>query len=307
VASTLDGSLKLGKRHLCGNDRCRLGESPLWDPKRKALYWVDSARGIVYRMAYSSRKTRKYRLPQTVGAVVLHTDSSVLVTLKDRIAVLDLRCGALKTLCRLENDRFENRLNDAKCDRRGRLWFGSYYMPFPKQPAAALYVLDLDLKVTRVLSGVTISNGLCWSADDATMYYVDSFTREVVAFDYELASGILSHRRCVIRFADSYGLPDGMTIDREDRLWIALFNGGRVVQVDPGTGAILREIHLPASEVTSCAFGGPRLDELFISTAGYRLSPLARRSQTLAGRLFQVKVEATGREETRFGGGAPSG
>jgi sugar lactone lactonase YvrE len=170
---------------------------------------------------------------------------------------------------------------------------------------AALYCLDTDLSVTRKLGHIQCSNGIVWTRDGRTLFYVDTPTHEIWGFDYDAETGTLANRRTVARFPEGEGSPDGMTIDEDDHLWVALFNGHRVVRVDPSDGTTELEIPIPATNVTSVAFGGSALDELYVTTALVGLGSDVRASEPLGGSLFRVRVPYRGVPASRFGVGSP--
>jgi sugar lactone lactonase YvrE len=200
----------------------------------------------------------------------------------------------------VEADVPTNRMNDGKCDPGGRFWAGT--MAFEVTPgAAALYRLDPDLQVTRVVSGVTLSNGLGWSLDGRQMFYIDSMSHGVDVFDFEPADGSLGERRRLITIAPDEGLPDGMTVDAEGCLWVALHGSGSIRRYTPD-GHVDRVVRVPPTMVTSCAFGGPDLTDLYITTMNLGLSEEARRAQPLAGGLFRCQPGVRGLPAYRFAG-----
>jgi sugar lactone lactonase YvrE len=170
----------------------------------------------------------------------------------------------------------------------------------PKQ--GSLFCLAQDLTARRVLANVTISNGLAWSRDTRTLYFIDSATQSVWAFDYEVNTGNLGNRRQAIRIPKRDGAPDGMTIDADGMLWVAHWGGGRITRWNPKTGRLLRTCRLPISLVTSCAFGGPNLDELFITSARDSLTPQQLARESLAGGLFRMRPGVTGLADRSFAG-----
>jgi len=168
--------------------------------------------------------------------------------------------------------------------------------------AGALYCLEDDGTVLRRLTGVSCSNGIVWSRDAKTMYYIDTPTREVAAFDYELATGSISGRRTAVRFPESAGLPDGMCIDAEDTLWVAMWGGSAVLRCDPASGAVVGSYPIPASQVTCCTFGGTGLDELYVTTARIGLGTDVLKKEPHAGGLFRLKPKAVGVPSPAYAG-----
>jgi sugar lactone lactonase YvrE len=206
-----------------------------------------------------------------------------------------------ETIVSVETDLPANRFNDGKCDPAGRFWIGT--MSTTKQAGdGSLYRLETDLRLTEVLSDVTVSNGMCWTADTRYMYYIDSPTREILRFDYEVARGELSGRRVVYRFGPDEGVPDGMTIDEEEMLWVAEPRAWRVSRIDPTTGTRIAEVRLPVAKPTSCCFGGGDLRDLYITTASERTSPSEPGCQPPAGGLFRARLDVAGARSLSFAG-----
>ncbi len=278
-----------------------LGEGSLWDVESQRLYWVDIYQNRVMIFDPTTGNNVEYDVGQSVGTVVLSRGSRLLLGVREGIAAFDPRSAGVEVLHRPEPDSPGNRLNDGKCDPAGRFVVGSMVEEGPPG-GAALYSMDAARRVSRILSGVTISNGLVWSADAATMYYIDTPTRLVERFDYELSTGALSNRRAVTAFDESEGSPDGMTIDFEGALWIAMWGGSGVWRVEPDSGERQLAVSVAATNVTSCAFGGRDLDELYITTARIGLEQAVLARQPDSGSLFKVKLAARGVPAPRFAG-----
>ena len=283
--------------------KARLGEGAVWDASRRLLYWVDIEGHEVHVFDPASRSDRAYAVGDTVGTVVPRARGGVALALGRAFATLDLESRKLTVLGEPEAEKVRrgNRFNDGKCDPHGRFWAGTMAVS-EAGGAGGLYRLDPDGRIHRMLDGVSISNGIVWSASADRMYYIDTPSREVAVFDYDDASGAISNRQVAVRFPADHGWPDGMTIDAEGRLWIAEWDGGCVSRWDPATGRLLQRIGLPASRVTSCAFGGPGLDELYVTTAWTRLDPDRRSAQPLAGGLFRVRPGVKGVPAAAFAG-----
>jgi sugar lactone lactonase YvrE len=221
--------------------------------------------------------------------------------LRSGFAVMDL---ATRARVHIEDPEYhlpENRFNDGKCDPAGRFWAGTMAIS-EAEDQGSLYCLDTTLTVTCKVAGVSVSNGLAWSLDGKTMYYVDSPDRRVVAYDYDGATGGIDHVRTVYEVPEGGGFPDGMTIDTDGCLWVALWDGGRVLRIDPRTGRSLDAIEMPVSRPTSCAFGGAHLDELYITSASINLSPDQRAAQPHAGGVFVCRPGVQGLPAHEFGG-----
>ncbi len=286
--------------------RAAIGEGPCWDDRTSRLYWVDILGKAVHIFDPASRRDHLIPLDQQVGCLALRERGGVVVGLERGIYRLDLDAGEQTLLAAPETDRPRNRFNDGQCDAAGRLWIGSMSMDENdgagrSAPAGSLYRLDPDGRITRLFGGVTISNGIAWSPDNQTMYYIDSPTRRVDAFDFNLAAGAITNRRTVITLPDDAGLPDGMAADAEGFLWIGQWGGWQIGRYDPRTGRCVQAIRLPVKNVTSCAFGGPTLEDLYITTARLGADENDPR-QTEAGGLFCCRPGARGLPTRRFQG-----
>jgi sugar lactone lactonase YvrE len=266
-----------------------LGEGPLWHAQTRRLYWVDISAGALHVYDPQAQTDRCIQVGQPVGTVVPRRSGGVMLALQHGFASLDLDTEMLTLLHDPEAHLPGNRFNDGKCDPAGRFWAGTMGLADPTpRGAGSLYCLDAQQLVTRRLSGVTCSNGLAWSLDRRTLYYIDSGAQTVDAFDYDDLTGEIGNRRAVITLPNDYGLPDGMTIDAEGMLWVAGWGRHRLSRWNPVNGALLRTYELPVSQVTACAFGGPRLDALYITSARTGLDAAALAREPLAGGLFVV-------------------
>jgi sugar lactone lactonase YvrE len=265
------------------------------------LYWVDIVRDQVHRFDPKTGEDESFDVGQNVGTVVLDEQERCILGLRHGIACLDPKTGQVWAIGEPKINEPGRRCNDGKCDPRGRFWAGTIVEQ--GLPASAnLYCLDRDLKLSHKLSGITNSNGLCWSRAGTEFFYIDTPTRELALFDFDLESATLARRRVLRRFEPELGSPDGMAIDAEDHLWVALWGGSKVQRVHPRTGLVDFEVVVPASQVTSCAFGGPDLRDLYITTARIGLSDAALALEPQAGALFHARVPHAGVLAHRFGG-----
>lgn len=266
-----------------------LGEGPVWDVRSGRLTWVDILGRRIHATDPRTGDTQSTDVPLDVGAIVPRGAGGFVAALQDGFWVIG--DGPTRRIATVPEAGPGLRFNDGKCDPEGRFWAGT--MAYDERAGAGcLYRLDTDGTVTRVLDGVTVSNGLAWSHDGTTMYYIDSPTQRIDAFSYTRASGQIGDRRTVVEIPPELGTPDGMTIDADGGLWIALWGGSAVHRyVD---GRLDRVIALPVSKPTSCAFGGPDLDELFVTSAWKGLSADARRAEPLAGALFRLRPGVRG-------------
>jgi sugar lactone lactonase YvrE len=280
--------------------RASVGEGPVWDERTNTLVWVDIMNNSVHVFDPANGQDRTVNVGQPVGAAALRESGGLVLALRDGFAVMDADLGDLRWVARVEDDVPTTRMNDGKCDAAGRFWAGT--MAFDVTPGVGrLYRLDPDYRVSCVLTDVTLSNGLDWTADNGRMYYIDSTTQRVDAFDFDVEHGVLGERRPVISIPKEVGLPDGMTVDAEGGLWVALHGGG-VVHRYTSDGCLDTVVHVPAKQVTCCAFGGADHRELFITSMTYGLSPDALREQPLAGALFRARPGVSGRPSFRFRG-----
>lgn len=277
-----------------------LGEGPCWDPARQGLLWVDIEQKVVCFFDPASRTNQTWSIGSEVGFAIPTTSGDIVCGTRDGIVRLDRNSGAIQHMVDPELDLPRNRFNDGKCDPQGRLWAGT--LSDDRQPVASLYRIDGQFTVDRVVDGVTVSNGMAWSRDQRTMYYIDSPTYRVDAFDYHPEEGTLSNRRPVIKFPEGSGKPDGMTIDAEGMLWVALYRGHSVTRWNPETSELLARVKLPAANVTSCCFGGQNLDTLYITCARAGLDKESLEKQPLAGSLFSVQSGVEGMPITPFAG-----
>ncbi len=283
--------------------QAELGEGPLWHAQAQRLYWVNIIRGEVHVYNPAAGTDRCVHIGQQVGTVVPRASGGLMLAVEQGFASLDLDTEQLTLLADPEAHLPGNRFNDGKCDPAGRFWAGTMGRGDPTPPhAGSLYCLDAGGQVTRHLEGVTCSNGLVWSRDLTTMYYIDSGAQTVDAVDYDHATGAIANRRSVVTLPVDYGIPDGMTIDADGNLWVAGWGHHRLSQWNPADGRLLRTIEFPASAVTACAFGGPNLDALYVTTARTGLSPEALAQQPHAGGLFVVYPGVKGVPAYEFAG-----
>ena len=265
----------------------RLGEGPLWDHRTGLLAWVDILSGFVHLTDPGTGVTTTIPAGTAVGAIALHGESGYLLAIEHGFATLD---GAHLEVVNEVLEAGGQRMNDGALDPAGRFVAGS--ITDDRTPTGSLYVRDLDGGVRTLFGGVTVSNGLAWSAEGARLFYVDSPRQSIDVMDYDVDAGTVAGRQTWATVPDSEGTPDGLTIDAEGCLWLALWGGSKVLRYSPD-GRVIGEVHLPVSRVTSCAFGGPDLDRLFITTASVG-STADDPARTHDGALFVVEPGATG-------------
>lgn len=268
-----------------------LGEGPSWDPGTQQLSWVDILSSVVHVAGPDGVPVADLTLPSHVGAALPASGGGWLVALTDRLARLSPE-GELEDVVPLEPHLPGNRANDAKCDPAGRAWVGT--MSYDEVSfEGSLYRLGPGNELSVVLSGLGIANGLAWSQDARTMYFIDTPRHEVLAYPFELSTGAIGAPTSLLRVDDAAGHPDGMCTDDEGCLWVALFAGGGVRRYTPD-GRLDTVVRLPVTYTTSCCFGGPRLDQLFITTARRDLDEQGRRREPLAGSVWVAEPGVTG-------------
>ncbi|HEV3177549.1 MAG TPA: SMP-30/gluconolactonase/LRE family protein [Stellaceae bacterium] len=279
--------------------RAGLGESPIWDGREGALYWIDGRKPNINRFDPATARNHAVTSAEPVHAIALTRGHRLLCAFEASLGLIDCETGALQALVSLI-EGVEDNLNDGACDRAGRFWVGSKARDWVK-PVGVLFRYDPDGSVHRLDQGFQLSNGLGWSPDNRTMYFIDSAPREIYAYDFDLAGGGIKNRRRLVRIAEEHGLPDGMTVDAEGSLWVAQWSGGRVVRYDPD-GKIERVIPMPVQRPTSVAFGGRDLTTLFITSGTMRMSEAELAAEPLAGNLFALETDVQGLPEPRFAG-----
>jgi sugar lactone lactonase YvrE len=281
------------------NEQNVLGEGTLWDADTQRLWWVDIYGKRVFSYDPISGQHHTFETPDVVGTLVIGEDGNPVIAQGCGVARLELSSSNVTALAQVETKGKGYRLNDGKCDPWGRLWVGSIVEEGPKG-SATLFCVDGRQRVTPLLSDVTVSNGLVWANDGRLFYYIDTPTQQVVAFDCDLHTLTLSNRRVVFEFPETMGSPDGMTMDAEGQLWIALFSGRSVVRLDPARGQLTGKVEVAAKNVTSCAFGGVTLSTLYISTARLATNPEELAALPEAGALFAVELPVSGCRSVRY-------
>lgn len=283
--------------------KAALGEGPVWNSRTQTLYWID----ILNKRIYADGDVF-LESDETIGCLSLRKDGGLIFT--KRISVWTCEpfdhtqdrsdSSNLTLVHALTDEPANNRFNDGKCDPRGRFLAGTMDMG-EKDPNGSLYSFD-GKSVTKLLRDVTISNGLTWSPDYKTLYYIDTPTHEVKAFDYDLETGVIDNMRVVVQLSDSLGHPDGMTSDTQGNLWIAMWGGAQVTKWDPNTGQLLERIPVPAKNVSCCVFGGKDRNELFITSARVGLGEDTLKQYPLTGGVFRLKTNVEGMPTFEFAG-----
>lgn len=275
-----------------GNDqRLALGEGPVWDVARQRLWWVDSEAGLVFRGRLDGdelivEETRD--MGEKVGSVTPAADGGLLVAVEHHVLVVDPD-GAVTSAIRVLPDEVRSRLNDGTCDPAGRFLVGSVRLD-GREAEESLWAIEPGRTVRQVTGGISVSNGLGFSPDGGTMYYVESRPGAVLAFDYDVVSGSATNRRVLL---DCGGTPDGLAVDVHGTLWVAFFGEGAVRQISPD-GEVLASVTVAAPNATCPEFAGPDLDRLVITTARFRMDDDAIVQWPLAGATFTAAPGVAG-------------
>lgn len=284
-----------------------LSEGPLWDSRTSTLYWVDIGAGAVWRSRLSGpdplnrehwSEPEAWAPSSRVGAVGLAGDGTLVGALEEGVGRFPWG-GPVRILAPLPFDGTRICFNDGKVGPDGRFWVGAKDRTH-RDPLAPLVRVDAEGTVERLVEGLTISNGLDWSADGQWFYLADSIPRTIVRYSWDGRSGRINAPRPFANGTEGPGVPDGLTLDADGCLWTARWGGSQVIRLSP-RGEVLTRIAFPVSRVSSCAFGGPGLGTLIVTTAREDLGPAERRTEVLAGSVFALRTEVPGCEPHRFG------
>ncbi len=286
--------------------RADLGEGPAWDASRGLLYWVDIHTGRLHIYDPSEEIDHWVNVGESLGCVAPRPVSlqargtSLVIALNSGFMTFNLPSQRMVFLANPEPHLTGNRFNDGKCDPAGRFLAGTMD-DAEKEASGSLYSYSPDGTLKTLLTGVRISNGLTWSPDYQTFYYIDTPTRQVTAFDYDLATGNIANPRPVVNVPPKLGWPDGMASDSEGMLWVAMWGGAKLTRWNPATGQLLEAIPVPALNVTSCVFGGPDLTDLYITSARKGMSAEQLAKVPLSGGLFRIHTKIKGMPTFEFG------
>ena len=279
--------------------RARLGEGPLWDEAASRLYWVDIYNHRLHWFAPDTGAANCWDVGDTVGAIALTTEGQILMALRHGLGFLNLETGKVVLGKIFEEGEGDKRLNDGKCDAAGRFWIGSMSTA---GPGGSLYRYDPDGTLHKMETGLTISNGLGWSPDNQRFYLADSPLQKIFVYDFDLDSGAIANRRVHVDLTGQSAFPDGLTVDTEGCLWVALWDGWGLRRFDPD-GQEMAQIEVPVQRPTSCTFGGPELKRLYITSASVGLSEAEIQKSFLSGDVFSLETEVQGLPAHRFKGG----
>ena len=276
------------------NAKATLGEGPAWDARTQTLYWVD----VLEKRIYAGSRLF-LQLDELVSCLAPRKEGGLVIAQRFGFWTFDPDTNKLFTLASPKGEPSNNRFNDGKCDPRGRFVAGT--MDHNEQETSgSLYSLSPEGRLKKLLKDVRISNGLAWSPDCRTMYFIDTPTREVRAFEYDIETGQIANPRVLIHFEETFGWPDGMTTDTDGNLWIAMWGGARVTQWSP-RGVLMEQFGIPALNPTSCVFGGPDMNELYITTARVGMDAAALKKYPQAGGVFRMETNVTGMPTFEFG------
>lgn len=264
---------------MIANYHCACGENPYWEPKTGRFYWTDIPQGRLFCYDTGTGKHEVIYRGEQVGGFTVQADGKLLLFRVEDVALLH-EDGSTQTLIRYTNPGMA-RFNDVFADPEGRVFAGTIGR---SNESGGLYRVDLDGSVTELFLGTQCANGMGFSPDLQTMYWTCSTTRRIFAFDYDRATGTLGNRRVLVQVPEGEGVPDGMTVDTEGNLWSARWGGYGIFVYSPA-GDLLRKIDLPVEKTSSCIFGGPNLDELWVTTAGGKPDQPA---DTQDGALFRI-------------------
>jgi sugar lactone lactonase YvrE len=277
-----------------------VGECPLWHTEERALYWVDTRKPAIHRLNPDG-SVQVWPMPHKIGSFVFRETGGLIAGMQIGFCEVDLDAGTVDPIVDPEPDLPDNRLNDGKCDRRGRFWCGSRD-PTDDHPGGSLYRFDPDFTCRKMDSGFIISNGMAFSPDDRTLVFADSTGDVVYRYDFDLDSGEIGNRQVYLSTRDMPWIVDGATFDADGFYWCALIRDGAIGRFDP-VGRLDRLIRLPVQHPTMCNFGGDNLDVLYVTSGNIFLSPEEKERQPLAGSLFAIHgLGVRGVPEPRFGG-----
>jgi sugar lactone lactonase YvrE len=289
-----------GNVELILDTKSQLGEGPVWSADDQVLYWVNIHEHLVHVYNPADGSNRSINVGQAPGTVVRRRSVGLMLAVANGFATLDLETEAVEVVANPEQ-KPKMRYNDGKCDPAGRFWAGSLGEA-ERDPVGTLWALEADLTTSAKIENLTIPNGIVWTSDHKTMYYIDTPTFRVDAYDYDIDSGNLSNHRVAVTVAEEDCWPDGMAIDAEDMIWVAHWGGARVNRYNPQTGEKILQIDVPSPQTTAPAFGGPDLKHLYITSASHELDEKTLSKYPHAGGLFMVEVDVPGVPADSFAG-----
>lgn len=279
------------------DSKATLGEGPVWEPKKQLLYWVDIEGCQLHAHKPDTRENQHWDFDKMIGAAIPTTTGTLLLAMETGLASYSPETETLVRHHVLENKDPQMRFNDGKVAPNGDLWLGTMHKKFLSK-SGNLYQIQPDFNTSVLIPETTISNGMAWTSDTKKFYFIDSPTFQVRSFDY--LDGNISNGKTAFKIPESFGSPDGMCIDQENKLWIAHWGGNCIRKWDPITGKVLEKIAIPAPHVTSCCFGGEDLKTLYITTARSGMTAEQLEEFPLSGGLFSCPLEVSGTPITYF-------
>ena len=274
-----------------------LGEVPRWHALENALYWIDALKPAVYRFDPARNEVERWAPPEKLGSFAPSAGGGLIIAGRNGFALYDPRGGSFVRIADPEDKAAENILNDGRCDSRGRFWAGS--MTKTMQRASGKLYRVARGRVDACDDGIWVSNGVAWSPDDKTMYFADSHVHAIFRYDYDVDTGAIGKRRLFADTKDRAGVPDGASVDADGFLWTAMFDGGCLARYAPD-GRLERTVPMPVSRPTACAFGGPDLATMYVTTARFRLAPDRLAAEPFAGGLLALDVGVQGLPESLY-------
>jgi L-arabinonolactonase len=274
-----------------------LGEVPRWHPVERALYWIDAFKPAVHRLDPQTGQLDSWTPPEKLGSFAPCAGGGLLIAGRNGLARYHPASGHLERIVDPEQGGAVNILNDGRCDRRGRFWVGSMSKTM-ERASGRLYRLERG-RLDVLDENIWVSNGVCFSPDDNKMYFADSHVRTIFVYDFDVGAGTLGARRVFAAMGDKPGVPDGSSVDADGFVWNAAFDAGCLIRYAPD-GRVDRTVALPVSRPTACAFGGPDLATLYVTTARFRLPPEKLAAEPLAGSLLALDVGARGLPEPMY-------
>ncbi len=287
------------KRHVVAYEyQAVMGEAPIWHPLRSTLFWLDVHGKRLFEYTPERKDCRTWDFKKKISTVVPESQTTVIVAHENELLRVHLDRGKPELIASIDDAQGALRFNDGKCDPRGRFWVGTLRAK-GSSTRGTLYSFGTAGEPVRKIENVQNSNGLGWSPDRNWFYYIDSPTKQIARYRYDSESGDITFANIAIR-TDGYGIPDGMAVDVEGNVWVAVTEKG-VFCWNPTTGRLVRTVVLPAHHITACGFGGKELDELYITTARFKVSTNALKEFPLTGSLFMVKPGVKGVPPNLFG------
>lgn len=276
------------------------GNSLLWHPERKSLFWVETDEKQLFEYTPATKQCNSWQFDSKAGCVVPETDDQVVLALEKRIIRYNLNKQEETLIATIDSRNKKLRCNDGKCSPNGRLWIGTVDHNYEKGRGAA-YCVYPDGRVNEMFKGLTASNGLVWSSDKRFMFHNDLPSRLVKRYRYDLKSEDVIHNGVAVNIPKETGVPEGIRIDRHDNLWIPQREGFGVYCYNPYTGQLLAKVSVPSPNVMSCVFGGENMDTLFIITTRKGLTEQELASYPLSGSIFACKIAPIGLKPFYFG------